>query len=237
MSLSTWMICSSVSVILPLACAREAMYCARSPLSRAASRSSVVSRVELHEVLVVELADPVQFLLDQRDFLVLRRLPAPSGRRFPRSTARSARAIAPFVRRLPLARTSNSLVSLAMTACDVGIVGAIEQQPGKCDLVDAPRSASSRAARAHSPSRVLVTIARFALVTVSSSRTTTWPALTTIAIARQHFADHAAGRMLHFLDVGFDHDLIPARSTRPRFPPSRPSRRARRPEQRRSPGR
>ena len=45
MSLSTWMICSSVSVILPLACAREAMYCARSPFSLAASRSSVVRRV------------------------------------------------------------------------------------------------------------------------------------------------------------------------------------------------
>ena len=42
--LSIWMICSSVSVILPLACARAAMYCARSPASRAASRSSTVSR-------------------------------------------------------------------------------------------------------------------------------------------------------------------------------------------------
>ncbi len=41
----------------------------------------------LHQVLVVELANADQFLLDQRDFLVLGLLPAPSGRRFPRSAA------------------------------------------------------------------------------------------------------------------------------------------------------
>ena len=71
MSLSTWMICSSVSVILPLACAREAMYCARSPDRRAASRSSVVRRDDLHQMLVIELADADQLLFHQRDFLVL----------------------------------------------------------------------------------------------------------------------------------------------------------------------
>src|SRR5713226_7994211 len=61
MSLSTWMTCNSVSVILPLACAREPR---RIALERRQSR-------ELHQMLVIELADADQLLFHQRDFLVL----------------------------------------------------------------------------------------------------------------------------------------------------------------------
>ena len=44
-SWSIWMICSSISPILPRDCAVAEIDCARSPLSRAASRSSEISRL------------------------------------------------------------------------------------------------------------------------------------------------------------------------------------------------
>ena len=78
----------------------------------------------------------------------------------------------------PLTRTSNSLVSLAMTFLTSGS-SARSSSIGGNMILSRPRcSASSRAARAHSPLSVLMTIARLALVTVSSSRTTISPALT-----------------------------------------------------------
>ena len=44
-------------------------------------------------------------------------------------------------------------------------------------------------------------MARLALTTVSSSRTTMSPALTMSPSLHAHLADHAAGRVLNFLDV------------------------------------
>ena len=137
----------------------------------------------------------------------------------------------------PLTRTSNNLLSLAMTSRTSGSSARSSSIGGNLILSRPRCSASSRAARAHNPFSVLTTIARLALTTVSSSRTTISPALTTIAVAHPHLADHAAGRMLHLLDVGIRPPPIPARSARPRSAPSRPSRRTRRPARAPAPGR
>jgi hypothetical protein len=78
----------------------------------------------------------------------------------------------------PVVRTSNSLLSLAITFLTSGSSARSSSIRGNTIVSRPCCSASSRAARAHSPSRFLVTMARLALVTVSSSRTTTSPALT-----------------------------------------------------------
>ena len=182
------------------------MYCARSPASRAASRSSVVRRVNctrcwsysertptssfstsaiswsLACLLRLEAGD---LLVQLRDALAqLRLLPDPPG--------------GADLEQFGLARHH---------VLDVGIIGTIEQRRRETRSCRGPAARpASRAARAHSPSRFLVTIARLALVTVSSSRTTHVAGLDEVAVMRAHLADHAAGRMLHLLDAGFDHD-------------------------------
>ena len=198
------MICSSVSVILPLACAREAMYCARSPDSRAASRSSVGQARDLHQMLVIELADADQLLFDQRDFLVLclfLRREAPD-----------------FLVQLrhPLAQLrllSGSAVDANLEQFgfaghdvpDVGIVGAIGQHRRKLDLVETallglqPCGARPQSVQRLDDDRK----ARLDHGLVEPHHDIA--GLDDIAVAHAHFADHAAGRMLHLLDVGIDH--------------------------------
>ena len=90
----------------------------------------------------------------------------------------------------------------------------------------APPRAAPCARRARS--RPLVTMARLARVTVSSSRTTNVAGLDPVAVAHPQLADHAAGRVLHLLDVRIDDDRARARSARRKSPSSPPSRRLRR---------
>ena len=58
--------------------------------------------------------------------------------------------------------------------------------------------------------------------------------LDAVAVAHAHFADDAAGRVLHLLDVGIDHDRARRDQRAGQLGGRRPSRRRRRPARRRS---
>ena len=115
-------------------------------------------------------------------------------------------------------------------ARDVGLVGLLRAAPAETRSPRAPsRSASSRALRAVSSSRFLVTIARLARVSGLVEAHQHVAGLDAVAVADLQLADDAAGRVLHLLDVAIDDDLSRRRSRRRRCPWSPPSRRRRRP--------
>ena len=160
-----------------------------------------------HEVLAPEIADALELLADQLDFLLLRRDCWPVRPWISSlSCAMRCRSCAFWPARR-LARNSNSLRSPVIDRGDArGRRPWREAPPGR-------RWCRRRRARLRagpcghwSSSRPLVTMARLARVTVSSSRTTMSPALTLVAVAHPQLADDAAGRVLHLLDVGIDDD-------------------------------
>src|SRR5262249_34258179 len=128
------MICSSISLILPRDCAATEIDCARSPLSRAASRSSEISRLsctrflfhspphafelatdqlELFRFCCLQRGIAADFLVELRDALLELRLLAEPG-------------AAPQLEQLALACDRGG---------DVGLVAARQQGGGKVDLL------------------------------------------------------------------------------------------------------
>jgi hypothetical protein len=206
---------------------RAAMYCAR--FARQPGEIALQHRQarELDQALLVELADADQFLLDQRDFLFLglflRRQPCDFLVELQHPLAQ--------LRFLPGAAEYANLEQLGLARQDIphiGIVGAIGQHRRKLDLSRPRCSASSRAARAHNPFSVLTTMARLALTTVSSSRTTMSPALTISPSRTLTSPTTPPVGCCTFLTLEST-TTDPARSARPKSAPSRPSRRTRRP--------
>ena len=128
-----------------------------------------------------------------------------------------------------MTRTSNSLVSLAMTFLTSGSSARSSSIRGNTILSRPCCSASSRAARAHRAVEVLGDDREARLGDGVVEPHHHVAGLDEIAVAREHFADDAAGRMLHFLDVRIRRRSIPARSRRPRSravdaqPPSPPA--------------
>ena len=105
-----------------------------------------------------------------------------------------------------MTRTSNSLVSLAITVADIGIVGAVEQLRREHDLVGAALlGLQPRRARPQSVER-LGDDGEAGLGHGLVEPHHDIAGLDEIAVAHPHLADHAAGRVLHLLDVGIDHD-------------------------------
>ena len=198
------MICSSVSVILPLACARAAMYCARSPDRRASVALQRGQARDLDQALVIELADADQLLFDQRDFLVLGLLL----RREARDFLVELRHALAQLRLLSGASEDANLEQFGFArhdVADVGIVGAIGEHRRKLDLVEAALlGLQPRRARPQSVQRLDDDgEARLDDGLVEPHHDIA--GLDDVAVAHAHFADHAAGRVLHLLDVGIDH--------------------------------
>jgi hypothetical protein len=170
------------------------MYCARS--HRQAR--------ELDQALLVELADADQFLLDQRDFLFLglflRRQPCDFLVELQHPLAQ--------LRLLPGATEHAYLEQLGFARQDIphiGIVGAIGQHRRKLDSVEAallglqPRRARPQAVQRLDDDGQ--TRLDHGLVEANDNIA----GLDNIAVAHPDLADHAAGRVLHLLDVGIDH--------------------------------
>ena len=172
------MICSAVSLILPLAWAIVEMSWPRSPRSRVSSRLSEVTRVIGTRFFFHSCSTPVSsswississrlggglelgavdLLLQLRDALLELRLLAGAG-------------LAPGLEQLALAADEVARPPVSSSAT--------VRSAGKETCFAPSRSASSRPWRAASSSRLLETIARLARATVSSRRITTSPART-----------------------------------------------------------
>ncbi len=159
----------------------------------------------LHQMLVVEIANSDQFLLHQRDLLVfgfllrgkagdllvklgnalaqLRLLPDP--------------AIDANVEQLGLARHD---------VPDIGVIGAIEQHPGKLDLVEPALLGLQSCGPRPQAIEVLGDDRQTRLGDGVVEPHHHVAGLDEITVSREHFADNAAGRVLHLLHVGFDDD-------------------------------
>ena len=103
-------------------------------------------------------------------------------------------------------RDANSLCSPATAMATVGSSRRLVNWVENARASASSRSATSRAL----PGQRLVEWERTTpsadRVTVSSSRSTTSPSLTSLPSLTRNFSYDAAGRMLHLLDVEFDHD-------------------------------
>ena len=174
------MICSSVSAILPLACAIAAIELRRARLraaplrARAAVRRLIWTRFFFHSSRTPSSSRSISSISLS--------LAACCAVRPPISSCSCAIALAQL-RLLAVARAAPQLEQLAFAVDDRARRRdrpvAREQLVGKVDRCRRRRARlSSRALRASSSSSPLVTIARLARVTVSSSRTTMSPALT-----------------------------------------------------------
>ena len=198
------MICSSVSVILPLRLRP------RGDVLRALARQPGEIALQhrqardLDQALLVELADADQLLLDQRDFLFLGL--------FLRGEAGDflveLRHPLAQLRFLPGASEHANLEQFGFARdeiADVGIVGAIGQHRRKPDLVEAALlRLQPRRARPQSVQRLDDDgKARLDHGLVEPHHDVA--GLDDIAVAHPDLADHAAGRVLHLLDVGIDH--------------------------------
>ena len=204
-SWSIWMICSSVSVILPLACATAAISCARSPSSRAASRSSAVSRVICTRLFFQSSRTPSSSLPIRR---ISRSLASCWAVRPPISSCswvmrwRScafcpSRAVAAQLEQLAFVGECNG---------DGRVVGAGEQHArerdrfGPVTLGFEPRLARGELVEAFGDDGKVG--ARDRVVEPHEDIA----GLDAIAVVHAELADDAAGRVLHLLDVGIDDD-------------------------------
>ena len=179
----------------------------RSPCSRVWSRWSWHEAGDGDEILLVELGDADELLGDQLDLALLCLPAAPSGRGSPRWSARSARATASAGRCARCVRDSNSFCSPAIAVATDASSRPLRQLRRKHDDIGVVAlGQQARLAAPCSSSSWERTTPSVALVTVSSSRSTIWPASTSLALLDQDLPDHAAGRVLHLLDVRFDHD-------------------------------
>ena len=110
---------------------------------------------------------------------------------------------------------------------DVGVVGAVEQHLGKHDLVEALLFGLQPRGPRPQPVEVLGDDRKARLGDGVVEPHHHLAGLDEIAVAREHFADDAAGRMLHLLHVRFDDDLSRrdqrARDFRGRCPAAEPA--------------
>src|SRR3954454_20038000 len=161
---------------------------------------------DLHQVLVIEIADTDELLLHQRDFPVLGPL-------------LRGEALDLLVELLDALAQLRLLAGAAVDAnveqlgfggeqrLDIGIVAAIEQRLRKVDLVD-PALLGLQARRARLGGiEVLGDDGEVGLGDGVVEPHDDVAGLDHVAVMRTQLADHAAGRVLHLLDVGFDHDL------------------------------
>src|SRR6266516_4811414 len=176
-SWSTWMICSSVSAILPLIWAALAINCPRSPWSRACSRSRAVSRVSCIKFFDQSSLTPTSSRPIRPSSWSLAACCAARPRASSWSWSMRSRYCA-FCPCRAERRSSNSLLSLSITWATSGSLLRASISSGNLMACLPSRSLSSRALRPTSSSSPFLTIAKFARVTVSSSRTTTSPTLT-----------------------------------------------------------
>ena len=159
---------------------------------------------DLDQALLVELADADQFLLDQRDFLVLGLLlRGEAGDLF--VELRDALAQLRFLSGAPKHPDFEQLGFARHDVANIGIGGLIGQLWGELDLVEAALfGLQPRRARPQSVQRLDDDgEARLDHGLVETHHDIA--GLDDIAVAHPDLADHAAGRVLHLLDVGIDH--------------------------------
>src|SRR4051812_5524414 len=161
---------------------------------------------DLHQMLVIEIADADEFLLHQRDFLVF-------------GSLLRGEALDLLVELLDALAQLRLLASAAVDAhvkqlgfgieqsLDIVFVAAIEKRLWEFDLVETtllglkPRRARLRGVE------ILGDDGEVGLGDGVVEPHHDVAGLDHVAIASTHLADDAAGRMLDLLDVGFDHDL------------------------------
>src|SRR4029077_8870004 len=184
------------------------------PLARQAGGIALQRRQarNLHQMLVVELADADQLFFDQRDFLVLCLLLGRETRNF---LVQLRHAFAQL-RLLSGPSVDANLEQFGFAGHDVpdvGIFGAIGKHRRKFDLVEAallgfkPRRTRPQSVQGLDDDGK----ARLDDGLVEPHHDIA--GLDGVAVAHAHFADHAAGRVLHLLDVGID-DYRPRRNQR-----------------------
>src|SRR5829696_9150057 len=133
--------------------------------------------LDLHEVLAPEIPDALELLADQLGFALLRRDLAGEAL----DLLLELRDALPELRLLAGPGALAELEQIALAGHRPGELGSpalATSSAGKTTVSTLSRSASSRARRDWSSFRLLTTMARFACVMVSSSRTTISPALT-----------------------------------------------------------
>src|SRR6266702_2959056 len=161
---------------------------------------------DLDQVLVIEIAHADKLLLHQRDLLVL-------GFFLRRETfdllVELLNALAEL-RLLPRAAIDADVEQLGFGGeqhLDVGIVATIEQRLRKFDLVE-PALLRLKPRRPRLPRvEILGDDGEVGLGDGVVEPHHDVARLDHVAVVGTDLADHAAGRMLHLLDVGFDHDL------------------------------
>src|SRR4051812_11703788 len=161
---------------------------------------------DLHQVLVIEIPDTDELLLHQRDFPVL----GPLLRGEALDLLVELLDALAQLRLLAGASVDANVEQLGFGGeqrLDVGIVAAVEQRLRVVDPVDPallglePRGTRLRRVE------ILGDDGEVGLGDGVVQPHHDVTGLDHVAIASAQLADHAAGRMLHLLDVGFDHDL------------------------------
>src|SRR3984957_5157220 len=156
-------------------------------------------------MLIVERANPAQLLFHQRDFHVLGlllRLQAGDLLVQLRDPLAQLRLLSDPPR-------GADVEQFRLARChvlDIGIIGPIEQHGGKYDSVEALLFGFEPCCPRPQAVEILGDNGEACLGDGVVEPHHHVAGLADIAIMRAHLADHAAGRMLHFLDVRFDHD-------------------------------
>ena len=162
--------------------------------------------IKLHQILRIKIADAFQFLLDQRDFLVLGVLLRGQaddlllqlGDALLQLFLLAGAVFPPQVEQLALA---------GHRLGDVGIVEMVGKLSRHGDRIGAvalggePRLAGIKLGEALGDDGQIGLRHRFVELDENL------PRLHVIAVMHEQFADHAAGGVLHFLDVGIDDDV------------------------------
>ena len=197
------MICSCVSTILPFASAAEAISWPRSPCRRAASRSSEVSRLICTRFFCPQIANALEFLIDQRHLLGLGVL---LGRQSGDLLVQLFDALLEliFLTEPCLAPQLEKLALARQRFLHVGIVDAIGEflrhanRLGAITFGGEPRPARVQLSEAFGDDSQIGSGHRLIKANENVA------GLDAIALAHAHLADDAAGRVLHFLDIGID---------------------------------
>ena len=156
-------------------------------------------------MLFVQRANPDQFLLDQGDFLVLGFLLRRQAGDF------LVQLSDPFaqLRLLPGPSSDTNLEQLGFAGdhgFDIGVLSTREQRRRKYDVVEAPLFGLQPRGPRPQPVEVFGDDREARPGDGVIEPHDNVAGLDDIAVARAQFADHPAGRMLHFFHVGFDHD-------------------------------
>ncbi|MEY9250897.1 hypothetical protein ABH990_001895 [Bradyrhizobium ottawaense] len=161
---------------------------------------------DLHQTLVVKLAHAGELVLHQRDLLILGLLLGAE----PRDLLVELRDALAQLGLLSGAAVDADVEQLGFGGeqqLDVGIPSALDQGLRKFDPVD-PALLGLQARRTRLRGvEILGDDGKVGLGDGIVEPHHDIAGLDQVAVAGAHLADHAAGRMLHLLDVGFDHDL------------------------------